>query len=74
MDENEVILTKRTINTWKREFFLDVGDIWSESDVWSCPDCAWAVTLESYEDFDVDAPVEHGYKFCPHCGARRITE
>lgn len=56
------------INTWLNEIFPD-GD---ESDVWVCPDCQWAVTLESYNELDVDAPVEHGYNFCPHCGAKRI--
>lgn len=56
------------VNTWKRAGTPD------ECDVWICPDCEWATMLEPcIESLDgADAPIDHGYNYCPCCGKKRL--
>lgn len=56
------------VNTWKRVGIPD------ESDVWICPDCEWATIIEPLIESlgGADAPIEHGYNYCPNCGEKRL--
>lgn len=77
-DSNMTFIYKGQINTWKMALaMVDEAEAKWEADCcewwFDRTEKFWRCSCEEGQDYEVDAPNDNGYNFCPYCG-RKISE